>query len=79
VPRDIPSGIRVTVRDGRFGADRAADPSGHPVLLVEVRDVPYQVGDVINLPDGGDGVVRGCEMTIDPNVGILQTVYVLDG
>jgi hypothetical protein len=69
--------IEVIVRDGRSGRDRTKDSSeGGPILATLQRDQPYEIGDVITLPDGNAVMVIGDNQNIQPGQSWNQTVFV---
>jgi hypothetical protein len=69
--------IEVTVRDGRAGRDRAQDSAeGGAILATLQRDRPFEIGDVITLPDGGAVVVIGDREDMRPGQSREQTVFV---
>jgi hypothetical protein len=69
--------IEVTVRDGRAGRDRGQDSAeGGAVLFTLQPDQPYEIGDVITLPDGDVVVIIGERENIQLGQAWKQTVFV---
>jgi hypothetical protein len=69
--------IEITVRDGRASRDWAQDTAEGGAVLADLqRDQPYEIGDVIMLPDGLSLAVIGDREQILPGDTWKQTVFV---